>query len=122
MKHELYFDEENDLIVLRIKGPFNLQDAMETTDKMDELGKNKRTILVMADLREAPPYLDKDVRKLMKDLSMRMKMEKFAMIVTNPAVRIIGKIVIATMGNAKGSAFFKTESEALAWLKGGNSR
>jgi hypothetical protein len=118
VKHELFFDEEKNVIVLRVKGSFNIQDAIETTDKMDELGKNKKRILVLADLREAPPNLDKDVRQLMKDLSKRMKMEKFAMIVTNPAVRIIGKIVIATMGNAKGSAFFKTEEEALQWLKG----
>jgi hypothetical protein len=45
-------------------------------------------------------------------------MQKFAMIVTNPAIWIIGKIVITTMRNARGSAFFRTEEEALHWLKG----
>ncbi|NLI97718.1 STAS/SEC14 domain-containing protein [bacterium] len=118
MKHEISFDERNDIIVMRVKGEFNLQDAMETVDKMDELGKDKKTILVMADMREAAPKLDKDVRKLMQDLSKRMKMQKFAMIVTNPAIRIVGKIVIATMRNARGSAFFRTEEEAIHWLKG----
>jgi len=118
MKHEVYLDREKNIIILRIKGHYSLQDAMETAYKMDELGKNKKTILVLADMREAQNKLDKDVRVYMKELSKRMKMEKFAMIVTNPAVRIVGKIVIATMRNAKGSAFFKTEEEAIHWLKG----
>jgi hypothetical protein len=54
MRHEIYFDEGKDIIVMRVKGEFNLQDAMGTVDKMDELGKDRKTILVMAGMREAP--------------------------------------------------------------------
>ncbi len=115
MNHELLFDEKQGLMIMRIKGDFNIDDAAYCSDFIDKIAGEHETYDVLVDLREATPKLDKDVRKMLKDQSKRDEVRKFAMVVTHPALRIIGKIATSSMKNGK---IYKNEDEALAWLKG----
>lgn len=118
MKHEFYFDEEKNIVVFRTKGGFNYEEGVEAVEMLEKMVKGKEDIRVLCDTRDFPAKLDKSVRRLMEDLPKRFKISKMAMIATNPAVRMIGKIVVATMGKDFSAGFFKTEEEALHWLKG----
>jgi hypothetical protein len=118
MKHELYYDGEKQVIVLRIKGEFKIDEARETLRMMEDLTGGMDSILVLTDMSEAPARLDRDVRELMKDITKKINIAKTALVMTNPAVRMVSKIVVSAMGNSDNSGFFKTEEEAMAWLKG----
>lgn len=115
MNHELSFDNKQGLMIMRIKGDFTVDDAIRCGTFVEEVASENETYDVIVDLREATPNLDKDVRKMLKDQATRDDVRKFAMIVTHPALRIIGKIATSSMKNGK---IFKTENEALVWLKG----
>ena len=118
MKHKVYYDEENKVLVLRVIGEYTIEDAEETTKVMEKITDEKGVQSFLADLTQTPPKLDKKVRQLMREQSERYNLGKMALVITNPAVRMIGKIVISTMGSGDSTGFFKTEEEALAWLKG----
>ncbi|NLI97711.1 STAS/SEC14 domain-containing protein [bacterium] len=115
MNHELFFDEENDMIVLRVRGDFAMDDAVRCSEFIDKTLKERGSFNVLVDLSEATPSLDKEVRTMLKKQSQEDAVKKFAMVVTHPALRIIGKIATSSMSNSK---IFKTEEEALRWLKG----
>ncbi len=118
MKHEQYFDEENKVVVLRIKEEFNLEEAAETVKKMEQLTKCKESILVLTGITSAPPKLDREVREVLKNLPQEMNITKTALILTNPAVRMASRIIVSAMGNSDNANFFKTEKEALRWPRG----
>jgi len=118
MKHKVYYDEENKVMVLRVIGEYTLEDAEETTRVMEKITEEKGIQSLMADLTQTPPKLDKKVREMMREQAERYDLGKMALVITNPAVRMIGKIVISTMGSGDTTRFFKTDEEALAWLKG----
>ncbi|NLI97721.1 STAS/SEC14 domain-containing protein [bacterium] len=117
MKHELYLDKESGIIFFRARGIFNYEDGVEAVEKMENLVKGLEDVRALIDTREMPPKLEKDVRRLMQDLPKRFRISRMAMIVTNPALRMISKIVVATMGKDFKAGFFKTEEESLEWLK-----
>ncbi len=117
MKHELYYDEEKNIIVFRTRGAFSYEDGVEAVEKLENIVKGKENNLVLCDTTDFPAKLDKSVRRLQQDLPKRMKISKMAVIATNPAVRMIGRVVVATMGKGFSAGFFKNEEEALAWLK-----
>ena len=118
MKHETKFDPQTGIMYMKIKGSYTIEEAIETEKFMKTQTKDRDSYMLLADLREAPASLDKEVRRRLQGEIADQELEKVAMIVTNPGVRMIGKIVIATMGKSKNTRFFKTEEEALAWLKG----
>lgn len=114
MNHELSFDNKQGLMIMRIKGDFTVDDAIRCGDFVEKVASENGTYDVIVDLREATPNLDKEVRKMLKDQAKRNDIGKFAMIVTHPALRIIGKIATSSMKNAK---IFKTEEDAVVWIK-----
>jgi len=114
MNHEMYFDDKIGVLVMRIKGDFNFDDAIKSTEFIDKIEKEKGSYDVLVDLCQASPKLDKEVRQMLRKQAQRTAVGKFAMIVTNPVLRIFGKIATSTMKNSK---FFKTQDEALAWLE-----
>ncbi|MBN2379312.1 STAS/SEC14 domain-containing protein [candidate division WOR-3 bacterium] len=118
MKHELYFDAENRIVVFRTKGVFNYEEGVEAVEMLAKIVKGKENVLVLCDVSDFPGKLDRDVRRLQKDLPKRFNISKMAMVVTNPAIRMICKIVVATMGTDFSAGFFKTEQEAVGWLRG----
>jgi hypothetical protein len=119
VKHELYYDDEKQIVVFRTRGAFTYEEGVEAVDMLEKIVKGKENVHVLCDTTDFPAKLDKSVRRLQEDLPKRMKISRMAVIATNPAVRMIGRIVVATMGKGFTAGFFKTEDEALRWLKGG---
>lgn len=118
VKHELYFDEKKHIIVFRTRGEFSYEDGVEAVERLEKIVEGKENNQVLCDITDFPAKLDKSVRRLQQDLPQRMRISKMAVIATNPAVRMIGRVVDATMGKGFSAGFFKNEEEALAWLRG----
>ncbi len=117
MKHEAYVDDANKVMVMRIKGDLTLDDAKKCLQTLVDRMGDGDPYPMLVDLSDAVPRLDRDVRGYLKEEGKNRKISKQAFIVTNPAVRMISKIMIATQSWAESVKFFKTDAEALAWLK-----
>ncbi|MBD3284761.1 hypothetical protein GF359_00330 [candidate division WOR-3 bacterium] len=117
MRHELSFDPQTRIMTIVVKGAYNLEETIKTETYMKSRTTDLDSYFLLADLREASASLDKEVRKRLQNQMSEENLERVAMVVTNPAVRMIGKVVIATMGKSGNTRFFKTTEEGLAWLK-----
>jgi hypothetical protein len=122
MEHEVWFDESNEVMHIKVVGDFTVEDVTESTRQMEQIMADKGNCPLIVDLRDAPPTLDKDVRRILKEQADQQEVAKTAMIVTNPAVRMMGKVVTSAMGRGKTTGFFKTPEDALVWLKGDAKR
>jgi hypothetical protein len=79
---------------------------------------NRESYPMMVNLTQAPPRLSKDVRKYLEVENKDRKLKKQAFIVTNPAVRMIAKIMVSAQKNIGSVKFFKAEKQAVKWLRG----
>jgi hypothetical protein len=61
--------------------------------------------------------MDKETRKEFSKAQETARLDKIAMFGANPMTRMTAKVVEVVTGNAGRSKFFKTEAQALAWLK-----
>lgn len=118
MKHELYLDEEKQIIRFRTRGEFSYEDGVEAVERLEKIVKDKENNLVLCKTTDFPTKPDKSLRRLQQYLPGRMRISKMAVIAANPAVRMIGRIKVATMGKGFSAGFLKNEEEALVWLRG----
>jgi hypothetical protein len=81
VKHELYYNDEKQVVILRIRGEFPMEEATETVSEMRELTNGKGSVSILTDKRKAPAKLDREVREVMKDLSKNLNISKTALVV-----------------------------------------
>jgi len=122
MKHKVWFDEKMGAMVIKVVGDYTVDDVKESMKVMDGIIENKGRCPLIVDLREAPATLDKKVRNMLKESQEGTEPVKTAMVTSNPAVRMMGKVVTSAMGRGKTTGFFKTMEEASAWLKDGANK
>lgn len=108
MEHKVFYEEENEVVHIKVVGDFSVEDVTESTRQTEEIMIEKGNCPHIVDLRDAPPTLDKDVRRMLKEQVDRQEIAKTALIAINPAVRMTGKT----------SGFFKYPEGALDCLKG----
>ncbi|MBD3285310.1 hypothetical protein GF338_03135 [candidate division WOR-3 bacterium] len=78
----------------------------------------RRLVLVDMSHDKDPSSMSKEARKAYAEHTEIIKPEKVAMVGANPVARMVAKIALSIMGRSDITKFFKTEDEALAWLKG----
>lgn len=118
MKHKLYYDEENKLVVLEVEDEFTLEEAKETMKLMRDSFADKAPYSFLLDLEKLSSDLDRDTRRLLQTEAGNVGIARMAMVVTSPMTRMTAKIVLSVIGKRNETGFFKTRDEALAWLKG----
>ena len=60
----------------------------------------------------------REFRKWMRNHSSEMGFERTACMIDSDVMRVISKFIMSSIGRLKDTQFFKTEEEALKWLKG----
>jgi hypothetical protein len=118
VKHKLYYDEQNKVLVMEVSEEFTFEDAQDALKIIRDTYADKAPYPILVDLEKASANLDRDTRKLLQDEAGNVGIAQMAMIVTNPMMRMTGKIMAAAMGKKNETGFFKTRADALAWLKG----
>jgi hypothetical protein len=120
MRHKVYFDDKNEVGVIEVVEEYSVQDADETFDVLEGLfkGKPEDRYFLLVDLTKAVQNLSSAARKRIQKRSENLDLKRIAMVVTHPAPRMIGKMVVAVMGKSDSTAFFKEKEPALRWLKG----
>jgi hypothetical protein len=117
MKHKLYYDEENEVVVMDVLGEFTFEEAKETMRLMRESFADKAPYPFLLDLEKMIGDLDRETRKLLQAEAGNVGITRMAMVVSNPMMRMTAKIVSSVIGKKNETSFFKTREEAIAWLK-----
>ena len=74
---------------------------------------------VLADFSKSPNLsIDRETRHIIQKGALNFEFQKVALVGVSPVTRMIAKVILVILGNVKGSSFFETEEEAIAWLKG----
>lgn len=120
MESEYWIDETNNVVCAQFTGMFTLADGPELLKNVRKLFEGREARLLLIDLSLATDQvLSKELRQWLKENSPQLEVDKVAVTGASALIRIAARIVIATMGRAKDTGFFKTNDEALAWLKDG---
>lgn len=118
MRHEVWFDEKQGVGRIKLGGASTYEEAAELLDRTKEIleGRECRDLLVDISARpgESP---SKEIRDLYQSRARDMNLGRVAIVGLNPVVRMAAKIIIRTTGKSKITKFFKTEQQALFWLK-----
>jgi hypothetical protein len=120
MNYNVDYSDEHEVLYLKINGELSaaeIEELMPIIRKAFD-GKEHRRMLI--DVTNNPAKtLSKEVRDSFKNQDVS-NFEKAAIIGASPVTHMISKVVLAIIGSKK-SKFFKTETEALVWLKGEKS-
>lgn len=125
MKHKAYYDVKHEVARMDIIGeiPQDIDAQHELAHQLvkgvEEAleGKDHRHLLI--DVSETPSMyqLNRETRKILKEGGNRLGIERIAVVGADPITRMMIKVIVVLLRKSD-SKFFKTEDEALGWLKG----
>jgi len=119
-KHKIWWDENNEVIRLQVFGDYDEQDAQKTADGIVEIkqkfsGKQLRFLI---DLTKANKPSSKARNIIVEKIYKDPDLEKIAAIASSILVRTINSFLITASGLGSDKVkMFKTEHEALKWLR-----
>lgn len=123
MKHKIWYDEGEGVLRFRLIGQWTVENFKEALARMQELLDGKEHRYLLGDLSEATPQkYTKEFRKLVAEEGAKVPLDKVAITGASPVLRMMAKMLIAAAKVIRKipmeAKFFKTEKEALDWLKG----
>lgn len=117
MKHEIVFDSEKRILTVRVDEVFTLEETIELENKMTDLVPGEENFRLLIDMLKSTAKLDKQIRNRLQEQMSDERISNIAVLVANPAVRMVGKVIIAAMGKSADTKFFSSNEDALAWLQ-----
>lgn len=116
--YEVWYDEERGVLYLKTFHTMTEEDVRELMALTETKFKGIETDYALVDMSEASAEsISKGARKAFKEHAGIINYKKLAVVGANPAARMLAKVALAVIGKSKVTRFFKTEAEALAWLK-----
>ncbi|NLI97720.1 STAS/SEC14 domain-containing protein [bacterium] len=116
------FDDENDILYLKILGLMDDEALRELIPRYQKLLEGRKRRYVLVDMSESPQFgasiMTREMRDTYREMINLMEADKSAIFGATPALRMVARIAIAVTGKSEIAHFFKTKEEALAWLKG----
>ncbi len=85
-------------------------------DRCEALLESLEKRFILSDLSQQKGQLDKGCRTVLQERGQKIKFDKHAFVGANATARMVGKIIMAVMGQSHRTGFFKTEAEAIAWF------
>ena len=117
MEHKAWYDEENELLRVEAIGPYSTQDAITLGEIGQELleGKPRRQLIV--DLKGVTTMESRETRTVQNRVLKELGVTDVAYVGATAAVRIVAKVLMKLGSLDTSTDFFKTDDEALNWLK-----
>ena len=119
MNFKMQYSEEKGALCINILHTLEADDVHEIVPLIEtELeGKSNRHLLF--DMSGTPSdSVSKEARQAFRENADLTNYDKVAIVGASPGARMIAKVALTIAGVSKISRFFKTEDEALYWLKG----
>lgn len=118
MKHKVWYDAEAEAVRMEIQGDLSPKQAVELVHQVETTLTGKEKRYSVNDLSKSHSIkLDRKARKALKEMWVKIDIDKMAFVETTPATRMLAKVMMAMMGKAKNARFVDSCEEALAWLK-----
>ncbi len=118
----LSYDDDNDILYLKILGSIEREDLQKLTSRFNELFEGKPRRYVLTDMSESitldSKVMTKQMRETYREFSDLLNADRSAIVGASPSMRMVAKIVLAITGRSKDTKFFNAKEEALSWLKG----
>jgi hypothetical protein len=118
MNYRMWYDEEQGVLYAKTFAMLTGPDVHQLMPEMNKIFADKPHRYVIGDLSDNPTgLLGKEARQAFKEYAKDFKIDKGAVIGTNPSTRMIAKVAISVMGLSSKVKLFKTKEEALAWFR-----
>ena len=118
MKHKLWFDEENDILMFQIIGDYATEEARGSEALMRNAFENRPFQQLIVDLSQAGPMESRETRKIQNESMRKAGVTHTAFVGAGAAIRMIARVMIKLGSENLPSQFFATTEEAISWLKG----
>lgn len=118
-KYKVWYSDEAGALYIQTFDRLKKEDVADVMSAVysEMEGKDQRYVIV--DLsRGSSDMVDKEARRAFRESARPQDFEKVAVFGASPAVRMLAKVILVVTGVWDKTRFFKTESDALAWLKG----
>ena len=117
MEHKIWFDDEHQLIQIKIKGEYTTEETLYHGKKCIELLEGKPFRQMIVDLREFTNMESRETRSASNKMLNQAGITDVAYVGANAAARMIAKVLMK-LGSLKAEAdFFKDFNEAVKWIK-----
>jgi len=117
MVHEVNFDQENEVIVLKLNSDFLYEEVPHVLSEIGKLLEGKRYRQGLVLMSEKHIIENREAREAISSGMSKMQVSEVAFVGLSGATRMIARVLLKTgMSKIRGD-FFKTKDEAIEWLK-----
>ena len=117
MRHDMWYDEENEVIHLDFQGDFIREDVPEIRQRLFELYEGKPRRQLICYIHKTAKVEDRETREQSNKAMIDAQVEYVAFVGGSAANRMIAKVLLKTGAIKTKGDFFKTKESGLAWLK-----
>jgi hypothetical protein len=117
MEHKAWYDEENDLLRVKVVGPYSTKDALAMGKFGQELLEGKPYRQLIVDLTASTTMEGRETRKIQNRILEELGITDVAYVGAKAFVRVFAKVMMKLGSLDAATDFFKTDDEALRWLK-----
>lgn len=117
--YKVWFDADAGVLYVKTFKTIDAEDIHRLMPEVEKSLEGRPHRYIIGDLSQNPSdLLTKEARQAFKRYTDTVNYDRIAVIGVNPITRMIVKIAVTIIGQSGKTRFFKTETEALAWLKG----
>ncbi len=117
MEHKIWFDDDHQLIQMKIKGDYATEETLYLGNKCIELLEGKPYRQMVVDLREFGNMESRETRSISNEMLNKAGITDVAYVGANAASRMIAKVLMK-LGSLKAeSDFFKDFDDAYKWIE-----
>ncbi len=117
MDHELKYDEENEVVVLSSNANLKLIDIEPLSENLRSLLEDKRFRQLISIISDVYVVENRETREALAEALSKLNLSEVAFVGGSAYNRIMAKVLIKTGIVKLNGDFFKTNEEAIKWLK-----
>jgi hypothetical protein len=117
MTHEIYFDQENEIIVVKLNSDFMYNEVESVFSSIKSLLEGKRYRQLLIDMNANYKIENRETREAIGNAMTTLGEHQVAFVGFSAATRMITKVLLKTGVIKYNGDFFKTKEEAINWLK-----
>lgn len=122
MKYKIHFDEEYEIVRIEFYHNLGDDDTSGFAKELESVLKGRNCIGAILDhgtlQDKGLPKMSRKARREFGEIAAKSGVKKLAMVAVPAIVKTVSNTIgILAKGNDVKTKFFKTEAEALAWLK-----
>ncbi len=115
MKHSIYIDDENGLLLISLIGRCSNQEIKLLGERVKWIPPRKCSKAIL-DISELASFPDQEGQDLLIQLMGNIGVKKVALVGSRPEVKMVGVVFMDSLNKYMKTAFFQTADKAKLWL------